>query len=156
MANYVCPACAANNPEPGTCILCGKRLGSYRRALGAALLSSLLMSGLWMFFTVVVRLQFPLVACVFGAVVSYCVLHFSGGSGLLFQCIASAFTLIGIVVADSASLLILAVLDGKVTLDRLSLEWLWTDMGYRMVHDPYTILYYALGFITGLFLLRAS
>ena len=156
MANYICPACAANNPEPGSCILCGTRLGSCRRAFGAALLSTLMMSGLWMFLTVVVRLQFPLVACVFGVVVSYCVLRFSGGAGLVFQCIASAFTVCGIVLADSASMITLAVLDGKITLDRLSLEWLWADLCFRAVHDPYTILFSAFGFITGLFLLRVS
>lgn len=156
MANIVCSKCAANNPEPGHCILCGARLGSYKRAVWAALLATLSMTAMWIILSVVVRMQFPIIAGIFGATVSFCVLHFSGGSGLFFQLIASGFTLAGIVLADSASLLLLAVVDEKIPLSSLSTEWLWVDMSFRISNDPYTILYYVLGLISGLFLLRGS
>lgn len=110
MPNYICRHCQANNPVPGQCVLCLKSLGSHKKAFLAAAISSLWCGTIWLTVAVLFRIQLPALAILFGGIVSATVSRFSGGRGITYQLIATAFTIAGIVSFDGLSLLLIEAL----------------------------------------------
>lgn len=73
--------------------------------------------------------------------------HFSGGRGIGFQLIATFLTIVGILTADTVVVL---MIEGR----SVGLESVWEDMGCRVLNDPITIFFYAIGVITSFFIWR--
>ena len=145
MPNYFCPHCEANNSEPGQCVMCLKSIGRPRQALKAALNSTVLLILMWIFLTVFVGLQHPIVAIGFGGVVAFCTSYFSGGKGIYYQAIATGFTAFGIVVAEVLSQIVLQYREGKIDLASVNLSDIWNNMLHFASYDPITVLFYVLG-----------
>ena len=134
--------------------MCQSSLGSPRRALNAALSATAIMIGIWILLSVSLRIQFPLIAGIFGVTVSASVTHFSGGRGLGYQLLASAATVMGIVIADALSMLSIYVQDNPGGNYTPTFTDIWQEIQFRFIHDPTTALFYILGIISGLFIWR--
>ena len=156
MASYVCSKCASRSPAAGRCIVCLSNLGSLSRGVKSAAVATLAMMVVWLLVTVLLRIQLPIVALVFGGAVAGCTSHFSGGRhGFRIQAIVSGFTLLGIITADSCSMICVALLDDPgLHLSDISRWDVWNDLVFRAVHDPSTALFYSLGFLGSLFIWR--
>ena len=101
MAIRKCIECGTRNGEPGDCVVCGRSLGSPVTAVNAAAGTAVLLSLLWLVFTWLTGIAFPVFALVYGWTVSFVAVRVSWGRGLLYQAIVSGVSLLGIVVTDA-------------------------------------------------------
>ena len=92
-----------------------------------------------------VGLQHPIVAIGFGGVVAFCTSYFSGGRGLYYQLVATGFTLVGIVLAEALSLILLAYRYEGADLSVVDLEFIWNYMMHVSAYDTLAVLFYTLG-----------
>ncbi len=154
MANYICPHCDANNPDPGRCVMCDRHIGSLKRALLFGAAGTLVLGLLWIVISLGTGMQFPLTALFFGGFVSFCVSHFSGGRGIVYQLIATLFTIAGIVVADSLTGLLIAHFDESINLATFSLSDFLNYIRYTFEKDDFTSFFYVLGVMGGFYIWR--
>ncbi len=101
MPLFPCRHCEARNDYPGRCIVCGKSLGSYPKAFIAAAASAQGLAFLWVAGSMAFGIPAIFFAIFFGGLVSGAVTTFSGGRGFGYQAIATGFTILGIVLADT-------------------------------------------------------
>lgn len=111
---------------------------------------------LWLAVSIFFRIQLPIIAIVFGFAVAGSASHFSGGRhGFRIQLIVSVLTLIGIILADSTSMVCVTILDNPdLYFSDLSLTAIRSELSYRAVNDPFTALFYSLGVLGSLFIWR--
>jgi hypothetical protein len=151
---YLCSDCQARNVEGGDCIQCGRSLGRMDRAVWAAAGSSFLLGALWVGSAVLLKLQIGWVAALYGALVSGAVAHYSGGRGVAYQAVATAFTLLGLLLSETLVVLSLW--------DQLTARWgldvprpdPWELVVYLVQYDGATILFCLLGVAGGFWLWR--
>ncbi|MEZ6186918.1 MAG: hypothetical protein R3F62_18140 [Planctomycetota bacterium] len=152
MAVWVCPACELRNESPGDCMVCGASLGSLRKAVAAASLSAGALALVWIACAVFVGVRPLLLALIYGAVVSGCVMAFSGGRGLSYQGVATAATIVGLLVADTVAVYAVWYLwfDGQ-SYEGPQPTW-WEFLCHNALYEPYTIASFTAGVLGGLFL----
>lgn len=105
MKVVVCP-CGARNTAGGQCILCGQQLGSVPRAVVAGAVAALVLAVAWAVWFWLTGFVWLWLSLLFGVVVSGAVVLVSFGRGWVFQAIASAWTLVGIVAAETLLVLL--------------------------------------------------
>ncbi|NWK56958.1 hypothetical protein HW115_15150 [Verrucomicrobiaceae bacterium N1E253] len=154
MTNYICRSCSANNNEPGRCVLCSQSLGSLKIAILAAATSCLLLSICWIALAALTQSWIPLLALVFGGVIALCTSHFSGGRGLIYQMIATGFTLIGIVCSECLITLIFIHRDSTHLLQITDLDSVFRTATYQILYDPALTLFSFLGISGSFFIWR--
>lgn len=149
MASYECKSCGSYSQEEGSCIVCGNPLGDLARAIRAAGESSLIMAMIWVAASFLLRMQLPLFALIFGGIVSLYTTRRSAGRGFLFQLIATGFTILGIVLADSMAMLLEVARESSFSASDITIDMLLADMKYRILNDPVTGLFFVLGIMGG-------
>ena len=154
MPNYKCRHCGANNDDCGKCIICNKGIGSLKTAIIAGFITTIVLGVFWILISLITKIQLPIFALIFGGFVSFGVSHFSAGRGFIYQGIATIYTIIGILLADTISVIILW--------HDLYPEWgadtpipQFTDIIIELaLYDPFTVFFYILGVIGGFYIWR--
>ncbi len=150
MPTYACRACGATNSHSGDCILCGADLGSLPAAALVAFGAAAVLGVGWVGWAWLTGLQVTWFAAVYGGLVSGALVHFSGGRGPLYQGVATAATVLGLLLADSA---LVALLAARAQPD-LPLPPVGELLAYQVQHDPITIAFMLLGVAGGLWVWR--
>lgn len=151
MRTYICQHCNARNTHTGQCVSCLKSLGSVKKAIDAALLSGAILVTLWVGLSWITGMQFTFFAMLFGGLISLAVTRYSGGAGFLYQAIATAATIMSILVADA--LVVILFWDtiygsSGVSAPSFSMDFL----EYQFNHDPYTFYYVTIGVLGGFYI----
>ena len=149
MAIYECKKCKSRNTSQGHCIICGASLGSISTATTAASLTSLALGMVWFLSALMFRFQDPFLALLFGGIVSGTVTFFSGGRGLMYQAIATTYTIIGILAFDA---LVVWYLWPEFSSE--ARPDFWFLIGYQMYHAPFALASCVLGVMGGFFIWR--
>lgn len=97
--------CGARNVVGGECIICGRQLGSIGVAAVAAAVAATALGLVWFLFTWFTGVQALWFGMFFGMIVSGAVVQVSFGRGWLFQAIATAATVVGIIVGETLMVL---------------------------------------------------
>jgi len=118
----------------------------------AGAISAIGVGGLWVLTSWLLRIQIPAVAVVFGGIVSAAVTRFSAGRGIVYQGIASFWTVVGLLVADTVVVLIFW--QELYAPSAGTPPPIWNLMEYQALYDPLTFLFYGLGIIGGLWIWR--
>jgi len=154
MPIWTCEACGCRSTQGGDCIECGRSLGSPRKAVLAAGVATVVLSLLWVGSGALLGVQASLFAAFYGGLVSGAVVHVSGGRGVLYQAIASSFTLAGVVCAQTVLVLILWEEIARAN------DLAWESPGfvetlhYLVNYDPLTIVFCVLGLFGGFWVWR--
>lgn len=151
MPIYTCNHCQSRNTRSGRCVECFKSLGSPIKALVAALVSGAIIGLLWIGISWFTGLQLPFIAMIFGGLISLAVTTYSGGTGFLYQGIATLATLASILIADTIVVLMLLENDYAGTggsAPPLSLSLL----EHQALYDPYSFLFITIGIMGGLYI----
>lgn len=104
--------------------------------------------------TVLTGLQLTMGALLFGGIISLCCTQFSGGRGVLFQLIATTFTIVGIVAADTIAMVIVNVRLGELDPQFITASWLFEGMKHNFFYDGFTGFFFVLGVMAGLWIWR--
>jgi hypothetical protein len=141
--------CGARNTAGGQCILCGKQLGSLPVAFIAGFAAALALSVAWALWFWITGIGAVWFAMLFGVAVSGAVVHFSFGRGWVFQAVASAATLVGIVMAQTLLLLLLRDrLDLLVKVEQPNLAVV--DVASKVaLNDPWVLVFSTFGLMGG-------
>lgn len=151
-----CKHCGAHNDDSGQCVICYKSLGSLRMALIAGLVCTLLYGLFWVLLTVLTKMQLPILAIIYGAMVSLGVDYYSRGRGILFQLIANVLTIAGIVFFDVLALELTEHLAGSTDITDLNMdEWI-EKLKHGLFYDDLTIFFACLGVAGGFWLWRSN
>ena len=104
---FRCRACEAPNPRGGDCRKCGKPLGSIPAAIVAASVTMAALVAFQGLATLVTGWRLPVLASFYGVFISWAVATRSAGRGVRYQAIATAFTVLAIVLGGMLSLMVL-------------------------------------------------
>ncbi len=147
-----CRHCGAQNAGPGQCVLCLKNLGDPKRALVAAAVSTVTLSAVWIGIAWIANFEFSLFATLYGVTISAAVLVYAKGKGPLYQAIASTFTVVGLVVADT--IVVWLVWDEYASAQHIprTTVALWELMKYQLTWDPWVWLWLIAGLMGGFYI----
>lgn len=146
--------CGARNTQGGACIICGRPLGSFPRAVAAALVSAGALIVVWVGVSLVLRAQAFWFGMLFGGLVSGSIAHWSGGRGWRYQALSSGVTVAGIALANTLLLLLLTGrADEIVAVEQPNLR-LVSLAAAQLEHDPLTFGFAVMGLMGGFWLWR--
>ena len=154
MVSYMCEHCEARNSRGGRCTFCNESLGSMRVAFKAAFLAATALSLFWIFLSWVTGLELGALALVFGFLVSGAVAQSTGGRGILYQAVASFFTVSGLAIADAVVV--------RMQWFKIFPNWdpaeplppMMDQLVYQAQWDGIFLVFVVLGFAGGLWLWR--
>ncbi len=156
MLTYDCPHCQARNTEAGRCLVCFKLMGSLSRAFQAAYVSAVGLGLLWILFSMITGFQLTMFALIFGMVVSFATVHFSKGHGPMYQFAATSATILGLLVANTVTMLSITRPEGLRIIFHLSFSEWQQVLGQALNYDPVTAIFIVFGVLGGFYIWRPA